>query len=135
MQTTTNRVRSYSEMLQFKTYGDRLNYLSLSNEEHISPRSISNEFYKSKSWLELREVIHFRDAGFDLGVPGMFIEDGPYLIHHINPLTEEDIQTLSFNCFDPENLITTSDPTHNIIHYKKVGQIYIPREPGDTSLW
>ena len=127
--------KTYSEMMSFNDFSDRLEYLRLKGIHHESPRDISNKFYKSKPWLDCREDIMRRDLGCDLGVVGIYI-DGPMTVHHINPITQEDIETQSEKLYDPENLITVSDNTHKIIHYRLVEQEkYIERSPGDTKLW
>lgn len=125
---------SYSEMIKFKTFGDRLAYLSLWNRSHQSPRSISNSFYHSPAWIACRDAILTRDLGSDLGVIGCDI-NGLILVHHINPLIEEDIEEWTDNLFDPDNLITVSTNTHNIIHYGPKRDDYVERKPGDTKLW
>ena len=62
--------------------------------------------------------------------------DGPITVHHMNPLTKEDIENLTENCFDPDGLITVSDYTHKRIHYdQKEYQEWVERKPGDTKLW
>lgn len=127
--------KTYSEMINLKTFGDRLDYLRLRGGTHESPRSISNKFYKSRAWRQCREDIIKRDLGRDLSSGDMFIK-GRMLVHHINPLTEEDIENWSPNLFDPENLVTVSEDTHNLIHYSKRDiNVYTERVPGDTKLW
>lgn len=128
---------SYSELIKYSNFGDRLNYLSLTRRGYNSPRDISNRFYKSKIWLELREFVIARDMGYDLGVPGVEI-DGPPLVHHMIPLIEEDILEWREDIIlNPDLLITTSRDTHNAIHYSatKPSAQYVERQPGDTKLW
>ena len=71
-----------------------------------------------------------------MATPGNNI-DGPILIHHINPLTEEDFYNWDEDkLFNPENLVSVSYNTHNKIHYRKYQeQLHIERKPGDTQLW
>lgn len=129
---------SYSKLITFDSFGDRLNYLSLINRGYKSPRDISDRFYRgNKLWREVRDHVIARDMGYDLGIPGVNI-DGRVLVHHMIPITEEDI--LEWNediLLNPDNLITTSYDTHAIIHYKKVypESNFIERTPGDTKLW
>ena len=125
---------TYSEMKKFDSFGDRLNYLRLWDKPYVSPRSISNPFYKHPLWLQTRKEILRRDAGCDLGVLGVYI-DGPITVHHINPLTDEDIENWSDKLLDPENLICVSAFTHGQIHYKQVEELQIGRTAGDTKLW
>lgn len=127
--------RSYSELITFSSYSERLEYLKLLDNNAESPRHVSMGFYKSRAWLDLRDRIIKRDMTFDLGLFGMYI-DGPIFVHHINPINEDDIHTISQRLMDPENLICTSLQTHNAIHYKpKNTDVYVERTPGDTILW
>ena len=128
------RKRTYSECMQYETFGDRLKYLQLYDDKYISPRAISNTFYKNNLWLITRDIIITRDAGLDLATKNCSI-DGDILVHHIIPITEEDIDNDSDLLYDPENLITTCIPTHNIIHYKPKLEAFVERRPGDTTLW
>ena len=126
--------RSYSELITLPSFGDRLAYLQLAGESHPSPRDISNPFYKSKAWLTIRKEIIKRDLGCDLGVLGMDIS-GPILVHHINPVSQRDLDSMSQLLLDPNNLITTSYDTHNAIHYRKHIAEEVERKPNDTKLW
>lgn len=127
---------TYSEAKNLPTYGDRLDYLTLHDNNVDSPRHLSNMFYKSKTWLRVRDEIIARDMGYDLGDPRVKI-DGPVLVHHINPLTEDDIVEWNEDkLFNPENLISVSIATHNTIHYgRSSSEEYVERRPGDTKLW
>lgn len=128
-------MRTYEEMLKKPTFLERLEYLSLKDEIHVSPRSVSMSFYKSPAWKATRKEIIERDLGFDLASMDVGIE-GPILVHHINPISEEDIARGDPKCLDPNNLITTSIDTHNRIHYgDKVKTEYTERKAGDTKLW
>lgn len=129
------KVRTYSEMILLESYKERLEYLKLNDNNSLSPRHMSMDFYKSHAWLTTRDYILQRDLGFDLGVFGIYIEGAMY-VHHINPITEEDIVYGTKKLHDPENLITTSGDTHNKIHYsQKEKEEYVERTPGDTILW
>lgn len=128
-------MKSYSEIIKLESFNERLNYLKLLDNNATSPRHMSMEFYTSDIWKITRQQIIDRDLGFDLGVFGIYIE-GPMLVHHINPINENDIIFQTKKLLDPENLITTSNNTHNLIHYnKKEKEIWTPRTPGDTKLW
>ena len=130
----SNRL-SYKEMSKLESYTERLEYLRLRGVQHEAPRDISNPFYKSRAWLNCRNEIIRRDLGQDLGVRGLYV-DGVITVHHMNPLTREDIENLTENCFDPDGLITVSDYTHKRIHYdQKEYQEWVERKPGDTKLW
>lgn len=129
---------SYKKLLTIDSFGDRLNYLSLFKRGYRSPRHMSNPFYKSRIWRDLREEIIARDLGYDLGVPGIQIPNKQdIIVHHMIPLEEDDILEWREDIIlNPDLLITTSRNTHNIIHYGDRSQsILIDRQPGDTKLW
>lgn len=128
-------IKSYSELLKFESFEDRLNYLKLLDNNALSPRHMSIGFYKSHMWLSTRQSIIDRDLGFDLGSFGIYIE-GAMVVHHINPISEHDILYQTSKLLDPENLITTSVDTHNRIHYsREEKEEWVERTPGDTILW
>lgn len=128
-------MRSYSELILLPSFSERLDYLKLLDNNATSPRHISEQFYKSHIWRTIRKQIISRDLGFDLGVPGIYI-DGIMLVHHINPINENDIIYQTSRLLDPENLITVSLNTHNLIHYNRdVKEPFVERTPGDTKLW
>lgn len=127
--------RSYSELISLNSFTERMSYLKLLDNNVTSPRHMSAQFYQSRTWRVLRKYIIDRDLGFDLGVFGVYI-DGPMLVHHINPIDESDIVYQTNKLLDPENLITVSGNTHNLIHYnKKEKEEWVERKPGDTKLW
>lgn len=128
--------KRYSEVIKLATFEERLEYLWLAGVSVESPRHISEAFYKGRMWKAVREDIAKRDLGCDLGVFGIYIY-GPIYVHHINPITQKDIDTNNFSkLYGPENLICTSLVTHNIIHYRKeIETTYVDRSPGDTKLW
>jgi hypothetical protein len=135
------RIRSYSEMKQFDSLIDRFNYLALKgrvgDKTFGFDRYINQMFYRSTQWRNIRHHIIARDLGCDLGVDGYEIYHGLY-IHHMNPLTANDIVNGDESIFDPEFLITTTLNTHNAIHYgddKLLTKILVERKPGDTKLW
>jgi hypothetical protein len=128
-------MRSYSELILIPSFEERLEYLKLLDNNVASPRHMSRAFYTSTTWKTLRKHIIDRDLGFDLGMFGVYIE-GPMLVHHINPITEYDILNMTEKLLDPENLITASGHTHNLIHYNtKEKETWVERKPGDTKLW
>ena len=125
-------LRRYSDMILLPSFKERLDYLMLLDGNVKSPRKNSMVFYKSKTWKQVRKEIIFRDLTFDLGVVGVDILD-KVLVHHINPITDEDILNESRKLYDPENLVTVSLNTHNIIHYGNKEDEYVERQPGDIS--
>lgn len=128
--------KSYSELVKLKSYSERLDYLRLGDMELNSPRDISNPFYKSPAWQSVRSEVILRDLGSDMGLIEIPIRDR-ILVHHMNPISHKDIEEFNTDVLlNPENLITVSYDTHNIIHYRlKPKEIFIERAPGDTDLW
>lgn len=128
-------MKTYSELITLDSFEERLEYLKLLDNNATSPRHMSMGFYKSNLWKITRKQIIDRDLGFDLGVFGIYIPDTT-LVHHINPINEDDITFMTSKLLDPENLITTSNHTHNLIHYNKVvKEPWVERTPGDTKQW
>lgn len=101
-------------------------------------RYINQRFYTSREWKHTRNFVIARDDACDLGVQGYEIHSR-ILIHHINPITPEDITDRLESILDPEYLITTTHDTHNAIHFgdasKLARQAFDDRVPGDTRLW
>lgn len=130
-------IGSYSELIKLDSYLERLNYLrTFGDNPSNQDRFLMNQFYKSNQWLFVRDEVIKRDIGCDLGIVNLFIEEGPILVHHINPISIEDVANRSSFLFDLNNLITCSLATHNRIHYDKYSSTeWIERKPGDTKLW
>jgi hypothetical protein len=132
--------RSYSELIQYNTFEDRLEYLTLRGGVGDSTfgfdRYINQDFYHSAQWRSSREEAIVRDNGCDLGVPGYDIHT-ELLVHHMNPVSADDIVHGEEWILDPEYLITTTKRTHNAIHYGTDLRIpvLVKRTPGDTALW
>lgn len=134
-------IKTYSELVHFDTFEDRFRYLSLHGVVGESTfgfdRYINQQFYRSREWKQLRHLVIVRDEGCDLGVEGHDIR-GTVLIHHMNPITAKDISDAMDSIFDPNQLITTTQRTHNAIHYGDERQLprpFVPRRRGDTKLW
>lgn len=136
-------IRSYSELSQLKTFEERYLYLQLSKSVGVDTfgfdRYLNQLFYKSREWSQLRDAIITRDLGCDLGIEGYEISAGRVLIHHMNPITKEDIQLRSDFLLDPDYLITTILSTHNAIHYgdktKLQNRFTVDRTRNDTCPW
>lgn len=135
------RKRSYRELLQFKTFEDRFDYLKLAGEVGDPTfgydRYFNQQFYHSSEWRRARNRIILRDNGCDLGMPDYEIH-GRIYIHHINPITKQDVEEFSDNLLDPDNLICVTFDTHNAIHYgdeQTLPKTPIERAPGDTCPW
>lgn len=135
------RVRSYSELKRFTTFEDRYDYLALRGEVGKATfgfdRWINQRFYRSREWHQVRDFVVVRDNGCDLGIPGHEI-NSRLMVHHMNPITPEDLELGEQWVLDPEYLITTTHRTHNAIHYGDDSLLVKPpveRRPGDTRLW
>ena len=134
-------IRSYSELSRIVGFDERFDYLKLNGAVGRSTfgfdRYINQKFYTSYEWKRARNQVILRDDGCDLGVPGYEIY-GQLLIHHINPMGIDDIIHGEEWIFDPEYLITTTQNTHNAIHFgsdKLLPKTVIARSPHDTKLW
>jgi hypothetical protein len=137
----TMKIRTYSELSQLETFEERYQYLRLQDVVGRSTfgfdRLINQQFYHSNEWKRLRSFVITRDNGCDLGILGYEIYSG-LLIHHMNPISLDDIRDGGDLLFNPEYLITTTLQTHNAIHYGD--ETLLPRGPvertkGDTTLW
>ena len=133
--------RSYSDLRRFETFKDRYKYLELKGRVGESTfgfdRWINQQFYTSREWRDLRHHVIVRDLGCDMGVEGFEIHSGLY-IHHMNPVTRDQILEGDPSILDPEFLITVTHKTHNAIHYgpeRLLPRPLVDRKPGDTTLW
>lgn len=133
--------RTYSQLRHFETFEERFKYLSLRGvvgaRTFGANRWINQDFYTSTEWRACRNGIIVRDQGCDLGIDGFEIHDKIY-IHHLNPITLQQIESGDPCIFDPDNLITVTHRTHNAIHYGDESLLPRPlveRRPGDTKLW
>lgn len=135
-------MKTYSELISLRTFEDRFNYLKLNGQvgrETFGFDRIYNQiFYRSKEWKDIRNYVITRDLGCDLGIQDREIQ-GRIMVHHMNPISLEDIQHSSDYLLNPEFLITVSPKTHDAIHYSDesilLPSMVIERKPGDTKLW
>lgn len=134
-------IKTYSELITLQTFEDRFNYLQLRGKVGKSTfgynRYLNQILYNSPEWRRFRNEIIIRDNGCDLACDGYEIY-GRALIHHINPITVEDIVNHNPMVFDPENVITTVHSTHNAIHYgdeSLLPKSPIERKQNDTCPW
>lgn len=141
LMTNTTMTRSYSGLIQLYTFEERFEYLSLKSVVGAATfgfeRWANQQFYRSREWRHIRNHIIARDNGCDLGVPGFEIHE-KILIHHIVPMTADDLENGNPSVLDPDNLITTTHVTHNAIHFGDKSLLRLPvepRTPGDTTLW
>lgn len=139
MMSTTIKV--YRDLIALETFEERLEYLRLGGgvgrATFGSERYINQKLYSSYEWKHVRNLVITRDNGCDLGVPGYEIHS-ELLIHHMNPLSVEDIRDREDLVLDPNNLITTTHATHNAIHYggrSPYPKVVTERTPNDTKLW
>lgn len=137
-------MKTYSELIQISNYQDRVKYLQLNGlvgEDTFGfDRYLNQRFYNSKEWKSIRNAVILRDNACDLGLDDLPIPNGePILIHHMNPITKEDILSHSLDILNPEYLISVTKRTHNLIHYgfqkKDTQPDALERVPGDTKLW
>lgn len=135
-------MKTYSELISLRTFEDRFNYLKLNGqvgrETFGFDRIYNQKFYRSKEWKDIRNYVITRDLGCDLGIQDREIQ-GRIMVHHMNPISLEDIQHSSYYLLNPEFLITVSPKTHDAIHYSDesilLPSMVIERKPGDTKLW
>ena len=134
-------IKTYEELITFPSFEERYDYLRIKGkvgEETFGyDRWINQMFYRSKEWKRIRDIVILRDNGCDLGVEGYDIHD-KVLIHHMNPISIDDINLASEYLMNPRYLITVSFNTHQAIHYgTQLNLITNPveRRPNDTSPW
>ena len=138
MQTS---IKTYSELVEIQTFEKRFEYLRLNGrvgEDTFGfDRYLNQLFYRSKEWGSIRDKVIFRDNGCDLGIAGREIY-GKILIHHMNPISKEDILQKSKFLLNPEYLITVTKTTHGAIHYSDSDLLYrdpAVRKKNDTCPW
>lgn len=135
------KIRCYQDISKLKSFLERFNYLKLDGYVGDATfgyqRYLNQFFYQSEEWKRARREVILRDNGCDLGIEGREIMDRVY-IHHMNPITPQDIEERTRYLLDPEYLICVSHDTHNAIHYGNQNNlIFAPadRSPNDTSPW
>lgn len=134
-------IKTYSELRKIQNFEERFRYLKLGGAVGAATfgfdRYLNQEFYKSYFWKRARTEVIARDYGCDLGIEGHEIYDRVY-VHHMNPMSAEDIKHSNLDIIDPEFLIVVRHNTHNAIHYgdeSLLPKAIIARRPGDTNLW
>lgn len=141
MRVLARMIRRYRDLRSLTDIRDRFDYLKLGGQVGSSTfgfdRYLNQTFYKSREWQQARRAVILRDGGCDLGIEGYEIGRG-LVVHHMNPITIDDVLARRDEIFDPEFLICVSDRTHKAIHYGDAG--LLPKEPvqrraGDTCLW
>lgn len=133
--------RTYTELSKLNSFLERYEYLRIGGkvgEETFGfDRYVNQIFYKDPEWLEARDNVIIRDGGCDLGMPDREIR-GKILVHHMNPVTKEQILRRDPILFDPEYLICTIKSTHDAIHYGDQTLLMldpIVRTKNDTCPW
>lgn len=135
-------IKTYSELCKFDSFLDRFNYLKIPGHVGIETfgfnRYLNQTFYhNSREWKIACREVKLRDDGCDLGCPDRPIF-GRAIVHHMNPITEQDILNREPWIWDPEFLILTTINTHNAIHYSDESILVMPsieRYPNDTCPW
>ena len=136
-------IKTYTELIRLPTFKERFDYLYVGGQ--VGAKTFGNErylnqvFYESEEWKAVRRAVILRDNACDLGIEGREIQNSRLVrIHHLNPITIEDIRNHSPKLTDPENLITCLNKTHQAIHYTGwdgVLQEPVERAPNDTCPW
>lgn len=134
-------LRTYSELIQLDTFLERFKYLQMGGHVGLETfgydRYLNQMFYHDPAWREVRNRVILRDEGCDLAIEGREIYSAPQ-IHHIMPISREDVLNRAPICFDMDNLICVSPITHKAIHYGDESSIMkdpVERCAGDTKLW
>lgn len=134
-------IKTYSELITIPTFEERFEYLqlkgSVGKDTFGYDRYLNQVLYRSPEWKRLRNQIIIRDGGCDLACEGYDIY-GKVLIHHLNPITVEDVLARSRKVFDPDNLVCVTHNTHNAIHYGDAELLItgpIIRTKNDTCPW
>ena len=134
-------MRTYTKLSHLQTFKERFDYLKLNgvvgNDTFGFDRWLNQRFYNSAEWKHIRNFVIIRDNGCDLGLAGNDIL-GKILIHHMNPISIDDIENRSDILLNPEYLICVSHNTHNEIHYGDSDlllKIPLQRTKNDTCPW
>lgn len=137
------RIKTYSELIKLKTFEERFEYLKL-NDGRVGEdtfghlRYLNQQFYKTTLWKHIKRDLIIRDNGCDLGVEGYEIEGRSVYVHHLNPITKNDIINRTEYLTNPEFLICTTFETHQAIHYGDISLLItspIVRTRNDTCPW
>jgi len=135
-------IKTYSDLTKLETFKDRFEYLKIGGvigeRTFGGNRYLNQKFYRSREWRKLRDEIIVRDGGCDLALPGYELT-WRVTVHHINPVTEQEMLRLAANVLDPENLVCVSYSTHKALHYGQFDlcsdYAVLDRRPNDTCPW
>lgn len=140
-ESMSKTLRTFNDLIKLKTFEERYDYLKLGANVGDSTfgfdRYLNQRFYSSPEWRRIRDHVIARDEGLDLATKGYEIYDR-IIVHHMNPMSVDDVALRNIDILDPKYLITTTHKTHNAIHYgdeKLLAKPPIERRPGDTLLW
>lgn len=138
---TTIIYKTYSELIKIESFKDRFEYLKLTGSIGKTTfgghRYLNQMLYQSDKWKTTRREVILRDMGRDLAHKDYPINGSVY-IHHINPITVDDILDERPCVFDLDNLISTTFKTHNAIHYgseELLPKGFVERKKNDTCPW
>lgn len=141
MLSRTTTIKTYQEMIRLPSFIERFRYLKLDGAVGRSTfgghRMLNQDLYHSKEWLQLRDKAIIRDSACDLGDADRPIHGSVY-IHHIVPLTVEDILNRDRKCLDLDNVICCSFKTHQALHFADESLLpikVVERSPYDTCPW
>ena len=134
-------IRTYSELIKLPTFEERFQYLKLDGDVGVETfgfdRYLNQAFYSSDEWKSIRNQVIIRDNGCDLGIEGREIYKR-IIIHHMNPITKEDLLYRTEYLLNPEYMICTMKNTHDAIHYGDENLLFkdpIERKSNDTCPW
>lgn len=134
--------KSYSELIRIPSYEERYEYLKLGGSvgelKFNGHRYLNQKFYSSDpEWKRVKRKVIIRDNGCDMAHEDFMI-GGKIIIHHLNPITIDDLVQRNPIIFDPDNLVCVSHNTHNAIHYGDISLLALPpieRVAFDTCPW
>lgn len=134
-------IRCYEELIKLETFEERFQYLKLDGEvgdpNFGFMRYLNQSFYKSAEWKRIRNLVIARDLGCDLAIEGREIYKD-IIVHHINPISIEDLKNGDESLVDMNNLICVCKRTHDAIHYSDESILnlgFVERKPNDTIPW
>ena len=133
--------KTYGELIRLPTFEDRLRYLliggTVGRDTFGFDRYLNQMFYRDASWKRIRREVILRDNGMDLGCKDRPIAGFVY-VHHIEPITKDDVLAHAECLLDPDNLVCCSKATHDMIHYGLEANVqppFVERRPNDTCPW
>lgn len=138
-------MKTYTELISLPTFEERFEYLKMNGrvgaETFGYDRYLNQVFYNSHEWRQFRHQIIIRDNACDLGIEDRpILRKGQLLIHHMNPITKQQLIDRDPDLMNPEYVIVCmKNPTHEAIHYGDASLLVqndlIVRTKGDTCLW